>query len=248
MNKPISSWLPHKATPEEIALIHRQLKFLASRCDGARANDGVGFNRLDYLRGHDLARLPRLTEAQAVEARSMLRKYRGQLEEMPEMEPPRRPSEFSNAAVQRTAGLQDSIVGLQENNERTKQLLIRGYQLVESALVHVSHGGPTREDGEAWAGEVRELLGEELGSCQSEAHPRVSGDAPGKRSATHKPSGPPASRGDEIQDMIFACEDSADLTQWEEDFISSIAEQYEQRGTLTGKQQEILERIYEEKG
>jgi hypothetical protein len=40
---------------------------------------------------------------------------------------------------------------------------------------------------------------------------------------------------------------SMDLTPWEEDFIDSIAEQFEERGTLTDRQIEILERIYAEK-
>lgn len=37
------------------------------------------------------------------------------------------------------------------------------------------------------------------------------------------------------------------LTKWEEDFVESIKEQFEKRGSLSEKQLEILERIYAEK-
>lgn len=37
------------------------------------------------------------------------------------------------------------------------------------------------------------------------------------------------------------------LTEWEENFLSSIEYQYNQRGSLSDKQFEILERIYSEK-
>ncbi len=38
-----------------------------------------------------------------------------------------------------------------------------------------------------------------------------------------------------------------ELTKWEEDFIESITEQFAKRGSLSDKQEEILERIYTEK-
>ena len=38
--------------------------------------------------------------------------------------------------------------------------------------------------------------------------------------------------------------DDSELTKWETDFVSSIAEQFEQRDNLSDKQCEILERIY----
>ena len=51
-----------------------------------------------------------------------------------------------------------------------------------------------------------------------------------------------------IARMLQACDDDTDrLSKWEADFIESIAEQYEERGTLSDKQTEILERIYSEK-
>lgn len=37
------------------------------------------------------------------------------------------------------------------------------------------------------------------------------------------------------------------LTDWERDFCTSLEDQLERRGTLTQKQQEILERIYAER-
>ena len=37
------------------------------------------------------------------------------------------------------------------------------------------------------------------------------------------------------------------LTKWEEEFIDSIADQMEERGNLSDRQEEILERIYAEK-
>lgn len=37
------------------------------------------------------------------------------------------------------------------------------------------------------------------------------------------------------------------LTKWEEDFIESIAEQFDERDSISDKQEEILERIYAEK-
>lgn len=37
------------------------------------------------------------------------------------------------------------------------------------------------------------------------------------------------------------------LTKWETDFIESLADQFDARGSVSEKQQEILERIYAEK-
>jgi hypothetical protein len=36
--------------------------------------------------------------------------------------------------------------------------LLRGIELVESAFAHVSHGGPTRADAEAWLKRARAAL------------------------------------------------------------------------------------------
>ena len=37
------------------------------------------------------------------------------------------------------------------------------------------------------------------------------------------------------------------LSKWEADFIDSISEQFESKGWISDKQEEILERIYSEK-
>lgn len=42
-------------------------------------------------------------------------------------------------------------------------------------------------------------------------------------------------------------EEGRGLTNWEEEFVQSIDEQMEQRGRISDKQEEILERIYAEK-
>jgi len=38
-----------------------------------------------------------------------------------------------------------------------------------------------------------------------------------------------------------------ELTVWEVDFVASVADQFERRGTLSDKQFEILEKLYSEK-
>ena len=58
----------------------------------------------------------------------------------------------------------------------------------------------------------------------------------------------PQDRRQVIQQMLNQLETpSKDLTKWEENFLESIAEQFETRGTLSDKQYEILDRIYAEK-
>jgi len=37
------------------------------------------------------------------------------------------------------------------------------------------------------------------------------------------------------------------LSKWEEEFVGSIADQFERRGSISDRQEEILERIYAEK-
>jgi hypothetical protein len=41
---------------------------------------------------------------------------------------------------------------------------------------------------------------------------------------------------------------SEELSTWEEDFIESLTEQFDERGTLTDRQFEKLEDIYDSKG
>jgi len=50
----------------------------------------------------------------------------------------------------------------------------------------------------------------------------------------------------DVRTMIEEINDIAEkiCTEWEYDFMGSITEQFDSRGTLTDKQQEILERIY----
>lgn len=51
-----------------------------------------------------------------------------------------------------------------------------------------------------------------------------------------------------IRIMLQALETpSKELTKWEENFLESIAEQFETKGSLSERQQEILDRIYSEK-
>ena len=51
-----------------------------------------------------------------------------------------------------------------------------------------------------------------------------------------------------IQRWITDVEDNGrNLTKWEEDFIESIGEQFADTGSLSDRQQEILERIRAEK-
>jgi hypothetical protein len=58
----------------------------------------------------------------------------------------------------------------------------------------------------------------------------------------------PPDRKDIIRQMFQALENPhKDLTEWEENFLESISDQFEKRGTLSDKQFEILDRIYAEK-
>jgi len=41
-------------------------------------------------------------------------------------------------------------------------------------------------------------------------------------------------------------QESEKLTDWETDFINSLTEQFEQKGTLSKRQVKVLERIYRE--
>ena len=51
-----------------------------------------------------------------------------------------------------------------------------------------------------------------------------------------------------IAEVIDICLDEIDrLTKWEQGFIASLSDQWEQRHRLSDRQKEILERIYVEK-
>ena len=45
-------------------------------------------------------------------------------------------------------------------------------------------------------------------------------------------------------EWIEKCEDSDRLSEWEEEFVASIKEQLQKKGSISYKQAEILERIY----
>jgi len=63
-------------------LLHSAVRYLSDRCDGALAEDGMGFNKIDSMFGKSLGRkdpeqwTPRMARA----AWKMVRKYKGQLE------------------------------------------------------------------------------------------------------------------------------------------------------------------------
>jgi hypothetical protein len=47
---------------------------------------------------------------------------------------------------------------------------------------------------------------------------------------------------------IESLEISGDLTEWEEDFVSSVKKYLQDKGSLTPRQREVLENIYAKKG
>jgi SNF2-related domain/Helicase conserved C-terminal domain len=65
-------------TPDQIEAVHEALKRLAGLCDGAFAEDGMGFNKLDTDFGHDLAQAERLSQKQAKAGRKIVIKYQRQ--------------------------------------------------------------------------------------------------------------------------------------------------------------------------
>jgi superfamily II DNA or RNA helicase len=68
----------------DTAVISQSLQYLAGICDGARKQDGVGFNKFDSDYGKQLAttsQMGELSEKQLSQAIVMLRKYRSQLAE-----------------------------------------------------------------------------------------------------------------------------------------------------------------------
>lgn len=73
-------------TETQVAQIHGALQVLAGRCDGARSLDGAGFARIDVRIGKDLAAAPRLSRRQAALGLRLVRKYRGQLGALAEVD------------------------------------------------------------------------------------------------------------------------------------------------------------------
>lgn len=68
------------ASFEERTAATKALRILSENCDGARQQDGAGFNKLDSRFGKELAakRLP-LTDGQVFAAKKLIRKYRRQI-------------------------------------------------------------------------------------------------------------------------------------------------------------------------
>lgn len=69
-----------KLTDADIAKIHADLKFLAACCDGAMAEDGAGFSKIDVHIGKSLAAAETLTRKQAALGQLLTRKYHRQLQ------------------------------------------------------------------------------------------------------------------------------------------------------------------------
>jgi len=65
--------------PETVAAIHLATRQLASMCDGAREEDGAGYNKIDTRIGKALAAEVVLRPRQAALAQKIIRKYRRQL-------------------------------------------------------------------------------------------------------------------------------------------------------------------------
>ncbi len=55
----------------------------------------------------------------------------------------------------------------------------------------------------------------------------------------------PENRKKVILYMLEGCEDKKNLTDWEKNFIDSIAQQFDDHGRLSDRQCEILEKIYD---
>lgn len=66
---------------EVVSFIHGCIRSLAGRCDYARQEDGMGFNRFDAVFGHSLADQVSLSQKQVRAAIPMVNKYRGQFNE-----------------------------------------------------------------------------------------------------------------------------------------------------------------------
>tara|TARA_R110000822_G_scaffold25937_17_gene78527 strand:- start:9533 stop:11593 length:2061 start_codon:yes stop_codon:yes gene_type:complete len=79
--KDVTDGIP-EYTPEQRKSILEQVQFIASRCDGANAQDGQGFNGMDTGFGKSMAELETMSNRQAFYTEKMLKKYHGQLEHM----------------------------------------------------------------------------------------------------------------------------------------------------------------------
>lgn len=68
-----------KLSGVQIRRIHTDLRYLASVCDGAVTQDGMGFNRVDTIIGRSLAASASLTPKQAALGKKLTKKYAKQL-------------------------------------------------------------------------------------------------------------------------------------------------------------------------
>lgn len=71
--------LLNKPDEDTVKMIHNGLKTLAAACDGAKKADGRGFNKFDSELGHRFAGKSVLDISEALIARNLLSKYRGQI-------------------------------------------------------------------------------------------------------------------------------------------------------------------------
>jgi len=78
--------LAEKLSDEDGECVHKLLVYLASRCDGALAEDGMGFNKIDTKLGKSLAGASRLSKKQVALGYVILIKYRGQIEHLEDCE------------------------------------------------------------------------------------------------------------------------------------------------------------------
>jgi hypothetical protein len=51
--------------------------------------------------------------------------------------------------------------GIPDHYHKCEELLTAGYHLLQNALAHPTHGGPTKADAEAWLRKVEQVLGKE---------------------------------------------------------------------------------------
>ena len=83
-------WANQKpVSPELKTWTHRALQILAGSCDGARTEDGHGFNKFDTGFGKSLAYKSELTSQEVRQGRKMVQKYRGQLANAGHWPPPK---------------------------------------------------------------------------------------------------------------------------------------------------------------
>jgi len=66
-------------TEAQAVAVHEGLKMLATICDGALAEDGRGFNKLDTQTGKSLAAASKLSPKQAKLGKRLVTKYKKQL-------------------------------------------------------------------------------------------------------------------------------------------------------------------------